>query len=254
MPLSHETQERLFKETDARFAAQSGITRKLDPKNPIDAKLIPEWTRIYNGVARDYNAGILAFTYDHPFVQQSLEAASMLTDKAAGHFDEALRAAASGVASGAASALASAETARKAAQVATAQAASMQPAVIDPGAVTAAAASAFGIPPLTPHDAVTQMQVAQAPGVALGVHTQGDPNPLHFTMPGGQQGYEGSAGGAAPKRSKAEGLAIAAGAVGAGVLLMGLITAATSPKRQSSGGSRGSRTVVIRRDRVYGGR
>lgn len=42
-------------ETDARFAAQTGVTHRLDPSNPADAKLIPVWQKI-NGKVKAESA------------------------------------------------------------------------------------------------------------------------------------------------------------------------------------------------------
>jgi hypothetical protein len=260
MPVSPDTQARLFKEADARFAAQTHITRKLDPHNPLDAKWIPVWTDIYNKVNREYAGGVIAWTYDNPFTQTSLEAASILADKSAGHFADATAAASAGDHDSAASHLAAAQDSNAAAKDALRAVAALQPVTVAPElvfhAATAIGELVKGGAAQTPHDAVAAIQATQAPAAALGVHTPGDPNPLHFTMQGGAQPYPGGGGGdgggGAPAQKKSLGLAlgIAAGAVGLGILL----AASThgGGKRRSS--SSGSRTLVIRRDRVYGGR
>lgn len=83
MALSPEIQAKLYAETDARFALATGVTHKIDPNNPIDQKLIPAWQDTYRKVLAQYQAGILAWTYDHPVVTSSL-AAGDAAAKAAG--------------------------------------------------------------------------------------------------------------------------------------------------------------------------
>ena len=88
-PISPEIQKRLYDETDARFAAKTGIARKLDPKNALDQTYVPQWTAIYNDVKRQYQGGIIAWTHDHPDVAPLLTQASILSTNAATSLDAA---------------------------------------------------------------------------------------------------------------------------------------------------------------------
>jgi hypothetical protein len=74
-PITPQIERKLYDETDARFVAKTGITHKLDPKNAADAKLIPSWVTLYGEVKKQFLAGTLAWTHDHPAVAQSVEAA-----------------------------------------------------------------------------------------------------------------------------------------------------------------------------------
>ena len=87
--ISPEIQKKLYAETDARFAAQGGVSRKLDPKNPIDAKLIPAWMDAYRKVKAEWAMGRIVWTYDHPFVAPALAAAERATARGAASMDAA---------------------------------------------------------------------------------------------------------------------------------------------------------------------
>jgi hypothetical protein len=90
--LPPDLQAQLYKEADARFAAQTAITWKLDPKSWIDQALIPIWQKIYAGVLRDYHAGVLHLSHREPVVVQSLGKASQATAAAAQHAGAAIAA------------------------------------------------------------------------------------------------------------------------------------------------------------------
>jgi hypothetical protein len=85
--ITPEIQARLYHEADARFAAKTGVTRKLDPKNAIDAKQIPVWTHIYQDVLAQYKNGTLVWTFDHPAVAPVLAQAQTMTTAAATGLD-----------------------------------------------------------------------------------------------------------------------------------------------------------------------
>lgn len=61
-------------ETDARFWAQTHYRpgQKLDPSSPADAKMIPIWVNIRAKVQREYDAGTLKTTFDHPVAVQNI--------------------------------------------------------------------------------------------------------------------------------------------------------------------------------------
>ncbi len=162
MPVLPDTQARLFKEADARFAAQTHITRKLDPHNPLDQKWIPTWTDIYNKVNREHDAGIIVWTFEQPFAQTSLEAASILADKSAGHFADATAAASAGDHAGAAGHLAQAQDSNAAAKDALRAVAALQPVTVAPELVFHAASAigelVKGGAAQTPHDAVAAIR------------------------------------------------------------------------------------------------
>ncbi len=83
-----EIQKRLYDETDARFAVQTGITRKLDPNNKIDQKFVPAWQKLYGDVLRQFQGGTLAWTYDHPGVAQAIANASAAAGQLATHLTD----------------------------------------------------------------------------------------------------------------------------------------------------------------------
>lgn len=90
--ITPEVQKQLYQETDARFAAKTGIARKLDPKNRLDQKYIPQWMAIYEDVKKQYLAGVIAWTHDHPSVAPILTQASVLSANAATSLDAAQKA------------------------------------------------------------------------------------------------------------------------------------------------------------------
>jgi hypothetical protein len=95
MPLmTPAIQEKLYRETDARFDAQTGYKpgQKLNPKDPKDAAFVPVWIDIYNKVKAQWSAGKLVYTYDHPIVMQAIQTAHELLEDAAHHVEDAIAA------------------------------------------------------------------------------------------------------------------------------------------------------------------
>ncbi len=86
--------EIVLKETDARFWSQTGYKpgQKLDPQDSQDAKMIPVWNDIFAKVKREYAAGKLVTTFDHPVVTQNLVEAHAADQAAATHLDAAKKA------------------------------------------------------------------------------------------------------------------------------------------------------------------
>jgi hypothetical protein len=82
------------RETDARFWASTGyrVGQKLDPKDPNDKKMIPVWVDVHAKVQREYDAGQLVTTFDHPVVAQNLADAHVADQAAAAHLDAAAKA------------------------------------------------------------------------------------------------------------------------------------------------------------------
>ena len=85
--LAPDVQKKLYAETDARFAAKTGVARKLDPHNKVDQALIPAWFHIYQGVLAEYKGGKIHWTTDHLPVQKALASASDETAKAEQYVD-----------------------------------------------------------------------------------------------------------------------------------------------------------------------
>jgi hypothetical protein len=82
----------LYAETDARFAVQTGITRKLDPKNPLDGKWIPVWVDLFGKVKRQFANGTIVWTHEHPGITGAISAASLAAGDAAAHLADMLTA------------------------------------------------------------------------------------------------------------------------------------------------------------------
>ena len=82
-----DTQRKLYAEADARFAAQSGVTRKLDPHNPVDKHLIPAWFHVYQGVLAEYGSGKIHWTTDHLPVTKAIADAHDATTAAQRRLD-----------------------------------------------------------------------------------------------------------------------------------------------------------------------
>ena len=85
--LAPDVQKKLYAETDARFAAKTGVARKLDPHNKVDQALIPAWFHVYQGVLAEYKGGKIHWTTDHLPVQKALASASDETAKAEQYVD-----------------------------------------------------------------------------------------------------------------------------------------------------------------------
>lgn len=81
--LSPAIHDKLAKETDARFAAQTGVSRKLDPSKPLDQKLIPVWLQIEGLVYSQILNGTVVYTFDHPVVTTALADAAVSSAAAA---------------------------------------------------------------------------------------------------------------------------------------------------------------------------
>jgi hypothetical protein len=75
-----EAQAKLYRETDARFAAQTGITRKLDPHNPVDKPLTEAWFHVYQQVLAEYKSGQVHWSIDHlPVIKAVTDAHAFAT-------------------------------------------------------------------------------------------------------------------------------------------------------------------------------
>ena len=118
-------------ETDARFWAQTNYKPKqrLDPRDPNDAKMIPVWRDVHAKVQREFDAGKLVTTFDHPVVSQNLIDAHAADQATAVHLDAAASATDPAVAQQHAGAAAAA--ANVAAQK-TDEAATVQPPTVSP--------------------------------------------------------------------------------------------------------------------------
>lgn len=92
MNITPEIQKQLYAETDARFAAKTGIARKLDPKNALDQKQIPVWQHLYADVLAQFHNGTIVWTYNHPMIAPLLTQASTLSTAAATGLDAAQKA------------------------------------------------------------------------------------------------------------------------------------------------------------------
>jgi hypothetical protein len=92
MNITPEIQKQLYAETDARFAAKTGIARKLDPKNALDQKQIPVWQHLYADVLAQFRGGRIVWTYNHPMIAPLLTQASTLSTAAATGLDAAQKA------------------------------------------------------------------------------------------------------------------------------------------------------------------
>ncbi len=88
---SAEVKHEIDLETNTRFWAQTGYkpNQKLDPKNPLDAKMIPTWVDIHNKVMRQWRAGTITWTWSHPIVVHELGAAADATAATAISMDAA---------------------------------------------------------------------------------------------------------------------------------------------------------------------
>jgi hypothetical protein len=219
--LTPEIQSRLFDETDARFWASTGYApkRKLDPKNPTDAAMIPVWQDIYKKVHAEWASGKLVTTYDHPVVAGLLQEAAHEMARAVDSMSAAIATPASDPIAKNAHAD-DAAAAHDRANAATQKAATYQPPSASPAIAAQAAkhvaaqisatnsiaaqAVANGImhstapdaapapapppAPMHPADALDALQVARAPAAAAAVQTQTPspdaPKPLEFGWSG----------------------------------------------------------------------
>lgn len=131
-------QKKLYDEADARFWAQTGYSpgKKLDPKNPLDRKMIPTYYDIYRKVVAEWRAGKVIWSHDNPTVVSAIAAAAQHTADAIGHIATASQAIATGLvptSQDVQKPLADAHASHVAAQQATAVAAAHQPPTVDPG-------------------------------------------------------------------------------------------------------------------------
>jgi len=187
--ITPEIQAELYKEADARFSAQTGITHKLDPHSALDQKWIPVWVHIYAQVKAQYDAGTLAWTYKDAAVSGALAQAAAMGATAAQHFDAAQTATTPDAAHANTQAM---HAAAAAAQVASKQAAQAQnaitPPVVSPNLVAQTArgifdalktlGSAFGFSGGTPNgnNAIATVQASQAPAHAQTVAQSASPS------------------------------------------------------------------------------
>jgi hypothetical protein len=83
--LTPEIKAALNAETDTRFWAQTGVKpgAKLDPQNPIDAKMIPVWQDLYGKMLKAFRAGTIVWTHTEPSVNHALADAKAATKAAA---------------------------------------------------------------------------------------------------------------------------------------------------------------------------
>lgn len=173
--MTPEVQAELYKEADARFAAQTGVVRKLNPRNVIDQKLIPAWVDVYNKVLREWKSGKLTLTFQHPVVAALLDEARDLSNAAAAHMDAVVTAIADKASPPrrAQEHLTAAQDAHAAAAQKTEAAATHQPPTVSPAHVHEAShqvqqfvmtAGGQGVPITNGADAVAAMQATAAPG------------------------------------------------------------------------------------------
>jgi hypothetical protein len=167
-------------ETDARFAAQSGVTHKLNPSDPTDAALIPLWNQIFAKVQAEDAAGHLVLTYNHPVVAQNLADAHAASQAAAAHLDAAV------AAPDPATAQQHVDAATDAANVAkqkAATAASVQPPSADPQVAQAASANAAQQPKPKHGHGHGHKHVAQAQAEGAGAQVAQTQSPGPVTSP-----------------------------------------------------------------------
>ena len=176
-----ETQKKLYAETDARFAAQTGVTRKLDPHNAVDQTLIPAWFHVYQGVLAEYRSGKIHWTTDHLPVQKAIAEAHDQSQKAAQRFDAVTVPGAP--ATTVKDHVAAADKAIVASGVASKKAAAMMPAphpklpkLLAQAKAQLAQGSAITAQ-TTPEDAVTILQAQNAPDHAAAVAAVAPPTP-----------------------------------------------------------------------------
>jgi hypothetical protein len=175
-----DDQARLYAETDARFAAQTGITRKLDPQNKLDAKWIGVWHDLYSKVLAQWRAGTLAYTFDHPSIAQRITDAGKAAGDAMEHLGQMIATKPAGVGMGSLSwAQTPAGQATAAASEATRKAAEAQAqveAAVKATQLAAARGARHGIAPIPPPPAVVSPDLVHraaqevAEDVARGTH------------------------------------------------------------------------------------
>jgi len=127
--LDPATERRAYQEADARFWAQTGYKpgQKLDAKDPLDRKMIPTYTDIFNKIKQEITSGRIAWTFEHPEVKQAIGDASIASAAAVVNLDRAASAARAGDHESARGELAAAAAAHASAKAATLAAARYQP-------------------------------------------------------------------------------------------------------------------------------
>jgi len=91
--ISPAAQKRLYAEADARFAAFTGITRKLHPDNALDKPYVPIWASFYDDVLKAWRAGTIRWLIDHPVAGPAIADAQAAGQAAAEHLSAMPRAA-----------------------------------------------------------------------------------------------------------------------------------------------------------------
>lgn len=236
-----EDQKALYAETDARFWAQTGYKpgQKLDPKNRLDAKMIPAYVDIYNKVLRDWRAGKLEWTFAKPAVVALIGEAKDLSNAAAAHMDAVVTAIADKAtppspekAKHVQDQLALAQDAHAAAGQKTDAAAQHQPLTVSPPHVHEAShqvqqfvmtAGGQGVPISNGNDAVGAMQATAAPGRFAVQNAPQDFGPSQYDLDQGLGRGRGE-----PPREKSTGganvLAIGGLVLASALVMFGLYT------------------------------
>jgi hypothetical protein len=154
-------------EVNARFWAQTKyrVGKKLDPWDQQDATMIPVWKDIEAKVQRDYDAGKLVTTFDHPVVAQNLADAHVADQMTIAHAEAAAKTPDSAAAQQHAEAAA---TASEIVAQKTQDAAAIQPPTVSPQLSHEASHAAASQPPhpsapASDHVAHVQAQAAHKP-------------------------------------------------------------------------------------------
>jgi hypothetical protein len=201
-----DIQKRLYAETDARFAVQTGVTRKLDPKNKIDQALVPVWQRIYQTVLGEYRSrGGVMWSIDHPVVVAAISNAHAHAQTAADSLAKSVASA------GAGDKAATAGHAQVVGATLTAGAATLQhaaphvPTSAPPGLVAQAAhrleqevGPLIAAGEVTPDDAVTVMQAKAAPAHAQAAADAAPTSPALVAPAAPSSPTTGASGGPLP--------------------------------------------------------
>jgi hypothetical protein len=243
-----EDQKALYAEADARFWAQTGYKpgQKLDPKNPLDAKMIPTYANIYSKVLREWQTGKLEWTFAKPAVVQLINDAKDLSAAAAAHMDAVVTAIADKTAPSSPEKakhvqdqLALAQDAHAAAGQKTDAAAQHQPSTVSPTHVHEAShqvqqfvmtAGGQGVPISNGADAVGAMQATAAPGRFAVQNAPQDFGPSQYDLERGrgEPPREAAGGG------KMSGLAIGGLVLASAIVAFGMFTLGGSAVKSRS--------------------
>lgn len=252
--MTPDVQKQLYAETDARFAAKTGIARKLDPGNPIDQAYQPVWMHLYNDVKTQFLKGTIVWTYNHPAVAPLLAQAQAMTTAAATGLDASQKATTQ---TDQAAHVADAHAALAASTAATqAVKQTIQDLIASESPAAAAVASGIADAALGQKIAAASQNVVS--DVAAGKRVAGDAGDVVTAMQGAGASQHASPSAASPsepatlQHAPAPFTAKTALGIGAAVGFLGLVALATSkantPKRHRSS-SRRTTIVQYRRAR-----